>query len=163
MKGTNMKMATVCSVFLKAGMQEVSAVLASGNILFSSKQSAEDLNRVLAKAMADHFSYEAFLFVKNRAEIETIVLENPFDAEADYHVYSFVGQAGIEKVLLSEFERGEQHIGEEAQLVNGNFYWKVPKGSSVKTDLGKVLGKKKLKDSFTSRNINTMERVLNKM
>lgn len=35
-KGTNMKMAEVCEVFKKAGMVEVSSVLASGNIIFAS-------------------------------------------------------------------------------------------------------------------------------
>ena len=32
-KGTNMKMADVCKVFSDAGMQDVSSVLASGNII----------------------------------------------------------------------------------------------------------------------------------
>lgn len=71
-KGTNMKMAEVCTVFEKAGMNDVSSVLASGNILFSSEKDAKELKEILEESMSEHFSYEAFLFVKNQQEIETI-------------------------------------------------------------------------------------------
>jgi uncharacterized protein (DUF1697 family) len=37
-KGTNMKMAEVCALFQKSGMENVQAVLASGNIIFSSNK-----------------------------------------------------------------------------------------------------------------------------
>lgn len=162
-QGTNMKMAEVCSVFSKAGMRDVSSVLASGNIIFSSSQNPEDLISVLADAMAQHFSYEAFLFVKQAQEIEEIVAGNPFEPETDHHVYCFIGGTGVENLLMSEFEKGEKVSGEKAQLVYGNFYWKIPKGSSIDSSFGRILGRKKLKSIFTSRNINTMERVLKRM
>ena len=44
-----MKMADVCEVFEKAGMQDVSSVLATGNILFSSDKSAAELKKILEK------------------------------------------------------------------------------------------------------------------
>lgn len=162
-KGTNMKMAEVCSVFEKAGMKNVSSVLASGNILFSSDGKERELKGDLEKAMSAHFSYEAFLFVKNLEEIDAIVRENTFASDPEHHIYSFVGVDGIGKILLSEFEKSQQAPGEEARLIGANFYWKVPKGNTLQSEFGKILGRKHLKDSFTSRNINTMEKVLKKM
>jgi len=162
-KGTNMKMADVCSVFERAGVRNISSVLASGNIIFSSEKNAEALKPILEKAMSEHFSYDAFLFVKSEKEIETIFRDTPFEAEASYHIYSFVGVDGIERVLMSEFEKGMKAPGEEAQIVGSNFYWKVPKGNTLESEFGKILGRKNLKDSFTSRNINTFEKVLKKM
>lgn len=162
-KGTNMKMAEVCSVFAEAGMKDVSSVLASGNILFSSEEKVEELKSILEKAMSSHFSYDAFLFVKSQGEIEVISRENPFETDTGYHIYGFVGVDGIEKILLSEFEKSRKAPGEEAQLVGHNFYWRVPKGSTLESEFGKILGRKNLKDSFTSRNINTFEKVLKKI
>ena len=43
--GTAMKMAEVCDVFKKAGMKDVSSVLATGNILFESDEAPENLKQ----------------------------------------------------------------------------------------------------------------------
>jgi uncharacterized protein (DUF1697 family) len=53
--------------------------------------------------------------------------------------------------------------GEKAEIVNTVFYWRVPKGNTLDSSFGKVLGKKNLKDKMTSRNINTFEKILKKM
>ncbi len=161
-KGTNMKMAEVCTVFEKAGFQNVSSVLASGNILFSSDLQKDQIKKLLETAMSAYFNYEAFLFVKDQDEVHKIWSNNPFAALPDFHVYTFVGREQIEETMLAEFEKCEKEIGEEAKVVEGNFYWKVPKGNTLGSPFGKILGRKNLKDAFTSRNINTLEKVLKK-
>lgn len=162
-KGTAMKMAEVCSVFEKTGMGNVSSVLASGNILFSSDKTADVLRKRLEEAMSAHFSYEAFLFVKDKREVEVIFDHNPFEAHPDFHIYGFVGIDGIENILMEEFEKSGKAEGEEGRITEGNFYWRVPKGNTLDSGFGKILGRKNLKDSFTSRNLNTFEKVLKKM
>jgi|UniRef100_UPI00262F6C5C Uncharacterized protein conserved in bacteria len=162
-KGTNMKMADVCQVFKQAGMEDVVSVLASGNIVFSSDKKAEELKSILEKAMSDHFSYEAFLFVKSQEETESFWNSNPFEKNDDFHVYAFVGNKGVEDVLMSEFESAVKTKNEKAKIVNTIFYWQVPKGNTLDSSFGKILGKKSLKDQFTSRNINTFEKVIKKM
>jgi len=158
-----MKMAEVCSVFEKADMQDVSSVLASGNILFSSGRDRQELKSLLEKAMAAHFDYEAFLFVKEKSEIEAILSDNPFSPNPGFHIYGFVGVEGLEKILLTEFEKSGKATGEQGQIAGDNFYWKVPKGDTLGSEFGKILGRKTLKDAFTSRNLNTFEKVLKKM
>ena len=162
-KGTNMKMAEVCSVFKQAGANEVSSVLASGNILFTSDKKEDELKLLLEKAMSNHFSYDAFLFVIDIEGVEVIFNDNPFRADPHYHVYSFVGIEGIENLLMSEFDKAKKAAGEEAQIIGSNFYWKVPKGNTLEFEFGKKPGRRNLKNSFTSRNINTFEKVLKKM
>ena len=161
-KGTNMKMAEVCEVFKKAGMRDVVSILASGNIVFSSDKKAEDLKVILEKAMSEHFNYEAYLFVKSQQEIETFWNSNPFDKNANLHVYTFVGHNEVEKVLMKEFVNATKAENEKAEIINDIFYWQVPKGNTLDSTFGKVLGKKSLKDQFTSRNINTFEKILKK-
>lgn len=162
-KGTNMKMAEVCTVFQKAGMENISSVLASGNILFTSVKSKNELKALLEEAMSAHFNYEAFLFLKNKMEIETIFNKNPFEKHPDFHIYSFVGIAGIENILMETYENAKKVKGEDALIIANNFYWKVPKGNTLGSEFGKILGRKNLKDKFTSRNLNTFEKILKKI
>lgn len=159
-KGTNMKMADVCQVFKNAGMNDVSSVLASGNILFSSEKKEEELKKILEKAMSDHFSYEAFLFIKSDKEVEEYLSGNPFEKKDHLHCYAFVGNSGIENILMEEFQKASKAELEDAQIVKNNFYWQVPKGNTLDSTFGKILGRKNLKDQFTSRNINTFEKIL---
>ncbi|MDH6253894.1 uncharacterized protein (DUF1697 family) [Chryseobacterium sp. H1D6B] len=162
-KGTNMKMADVCRVFEKAGMENVGSVLASGNIIFSSDKKVQDLKKILETAMSDHFSYEAFLFIRSLEEIENFWTSIPFEKNEDFHVYAFVGSDEIEHVLLKEFDNASKTAHEKGKIMNGIFYWKVPKGNTLDSSFGKILGRKSLKDQFTSRNIHTFEKVLKKM
>ncbi len=162
-KGTTMKMADVCSVFQKAGMKNVSSVLASGNILFSSDKNKDELKKMLEKAMSEYFNYEAFLFLKDKNELEIICRNNPFKVGSEFHIYGFAGISEIEKILLTEFEKSKKVTDEQAKIVENNFYWKVPKGNTLESDFGKILGQKDLKNAFTSRNLNTFEKVLKKL
>lgn len=156
-------MADVCQVFKDAGMLEVSSVLASGNIVFTSDKNAGDLKKILEKAMSERFSYEAFLFIKSQEETEVFWNSIPFGKKDDLHIYAFVGNPGVENVLNAEFEAASKTENEKAEIVGEIFYWQVPKGNTLDSSFGKVLGKKSLKDQFTSRNINTFEKILKKM
>ncbi|SIQ31647.1 Uncharacterized conserved protein, DUF1697 family [Chryseobacterium sp. RU37D] len=162
-KGTNMKMAEVCQVFKDAGINDVVSVLASGNIVFSSDKKADELKKILEKAMSNYFSYEAFLFVKSDKETENFWKGNPFEKNESLHSYAFVGNDGIENFLMEEFKNASKTENEDAKIVNNIFYWQVPKGNTLDSTFGKILGKKSLKDKFTSRNINTFEKILKKM
>lgn len=153
-------MADVCQVFKEAGVQEVASVLASGNILFTSEKSPAELKKVLEKAMSDRFSYDAFLFIKSQPEIENFWNGNPFTKDENLHCYTFIGNDGVEDILMQEFETASKTGQEEGKIINNNFYWQVPKGNTLDSTFGKILGKKSLKDQFTSRNINTFEKIL---
>ena len=162
-KGTNMKMADVCKAFSNAGVENVSSVLASGNILFRSEKGAVELKSILEKAMSEHFGYDAFLFIKNEKEINDIFQNDPFPAIDDFHNYVFLGSEKVEETLLEEFEKANEAEGEKGKIVNNIFYWQVPKGQTLDSTFGKILGRKSLKEKMTSRNINTFEKIIKKL
>lgn len=162
-KGTSMKMAEVCTVFEKAGVKNAISVLATGNIIFKSEKSAEDLKTILEKALSKHFDYDAFLFIKSGEEVKQIFENNPFETSSEKHNYVFVSNNGFEKTLLEEFEKVENKDGEQAKILDGTFYWQVEKGNTLHSDFGKILGKKAMKNQFTSRNINTFEKIIKKL
>lgn len=162
-KDTNMKMKDVCAVFEKEGMQKVQSVLASGNIIFESDTKAAVLKETLEAAMSKAYSYDAHLFLLNKERLETIKENNPFAENSDNHIYVFLGAENIEKMLFDLFKKELPVKGEEATINKGYFYWQIPKGETLGSPFSKVLGRKDLKDKITSRNLNTIEKVLNKM
>jgi uncharacterized protein (DUF1697 family) len=161
-KGTNMKMAEVCQVFEEAGMQKVSSVLASGNILFRSDRDAVAIKKILEEAMSTHFSYEAFLFIRDEKEINSIFNNDPFQPIENFHNYIFIGTGKVEELLLEEFQKADKEEGEQGQIIDNVFYWQVPKGQTLNSTFGKILGRKNLKDQMTSRNSNTFEKIIRK-
>lgn len=162
--GIAMKMTHVCEVFAEAGMHEVSTVLATGNILFSSYLKDSQLKTILEKSLSDYFNYEAFLFLKTENKVRQIAENNPFQNSAESHIYAFTGLNGIEQKLLIEFNHSIKEENEKAEIKNNYFYfyWKVLKGNTLNSSFGKILGKKALKSQMTSRNINTIEKIVNK-
>ena len=158
-----MKMADVCKALESTGMQEVSAVLATGNIIFTSEENTIILKEKLQKSLSIAFNYEAFLFLKSKEDLRNILDHCPFEITTESHIYIFLGNIGIEKILLNQFANCLNiSAGEDAKISHDNFYWKVQKGNTLESEFGKILGKKSFKDQFSSRNIKTVEKVLNK-
>lgn len=113
--------------------------------------------------MSEYFNYEAFLFVKTAEETELFCTINPFEKKEDFHTYAFVGNENVANILMNEFENASKSENEKAEIVHNIFYWQISKGNTLDSSFGKVLGKKSLKDQFTSRNINTFEKILKKI
>ncbi|MDN5626763.1 MAG: DUF1697 domain-containing protein [Weeksellaceae bacterium] len=160
--GTNMKMAEVCQVFADAGMQNVTSVLASGNIIFSSGKDAAQLKEVLEKAMSQHFGYEAFLFIREEKDVIAMLQNDPFPVAEHCHNYVFIGSQKIEELLSDAFQKAIKADNEKGKTVNSIFYWQIQKGQTLGSEFSKILGKKSLKDQLTSRNINTLEKIIKK-
>lgn len=160
--GKSMKMADAVTVFEQAGMKNVTSVLATGNLIFSSESRAADLKVLLEKSLSDYFDYEAFIFLRTENEVKNMINKNPFEKSAENHIYVFVTTPGTEKILMQEFEKGNKTENEKAEIADGNFYWQITKGNTLDSDFGKILGKKALKDKLTSRNLNTFEKIINK-
>lgn len=160
--GRAMKMAEVCEVFRAAGMEQVSSVLATGNILFCSDTPAAELRDKLEKAMSEHYSESVSLFVKNSGEVKTIMENVPFASDPNLHLYVFISEPDFEKVLAEEFAKITPAPQEAAAVKNGVFYWQVPKGSTLDAGFSKILGRKDLKEKFTSRNLNTLQKIADK-
>lgn len=144
-------------------MADVTSILASGNIIFSSDQPAELLERLMEECMSTHFFYDASLFIRSKEEVCLLEKNNPFDMHDDYNVYAFVGLDGIERILMGEFNHSIPLPGENAEIVHAIFYWRVPKGNTLDSAFGSVLRKKHLKNKMTSRNINTFGKILQNM
>lgn len=157
--GTNMKMADVILVFENAGMKCVYTVLATGNVIFESDFNKFELRQMLEKEMSDYFLYPISLFVKSADDIFEILKSNPFQMDNNLHCYVFVTEKGAENEINAHFNSTKRIENEKAEIVNDIFFWQIPKGNTLDSEFSKILGKKSLKDKFTSRNINTMKKI----
>jgi len=161
--GKAMKMEDARGVFEKAGMTDVATVLASGNIVFRTDKPRGALRELLELALAGHYKAPVNLFVKSSDEVAAMLASAPFAEDADSHVYVFVCEPGFEKALLAEYEKIIPAENESAAVCGGFFYWQCAKGMTLDSGFSKILGRKDLKEKFTSRNINTIVKVSAKM
>jgi len=165
LNGRAMKMTDVCEVFRNAGMQQVTSVLATGNIIFQAKEDNPELSETLETALKEFFQMESKLFIKDTNEIKSILDAVPYTPEPEWHIYAFICEKGFEEALLEEYKTAASNgeTDEMAAVNNGYFFWRVRKGGTLDTPFSKILGNRKLKDRLTSRNINTIEKVYRKM
>jgi uncharacterized protein (DUF1697 family) len=157
--GRKMPMQGVCSVFQNAGMSEVSSLLATGNILFQSDRPQSELREILQSAMAAYYKSPVYLFVKSAEEIGNILKSCPFEQQEGLHCYVFVCESGFETKLIAEFQKITPLPLEKAALNNGEFYWQVPKGSTLDAGFSKTLARSDWQSAFTSRNLKTIAKL----
>ena len=161
--GKNMKMADVCNVFLQEAVQNVRSVLATGNILFESTLTKVELRCNLEKRMSEYYKTDINLLIKNKEEIEMILKSVAFAAHSDLHIYVFICENGFEQTLMDKFNSITPVANEKAQINGGQFYWQVSKGLTLDSGFSKILGTKQFKDKFTSRNINTIQKIFDNL
>ncbi|MCL2296355.1 MAG: DUF1697 domain-containing protein, partial [Methanomassiliicoccaceae archaeon] len=151
--GRTLKMAEVCEMFRSIGMEQVSSVLATGNIIFQTKGDMPKLRETLETALSKNFQMESKLFVKNTNEIKSMLDAVPYASDPDWHIYIFICDAGFEQVLVEEFKTAASsgRSDESAAVKDGYFYWRVRKGSTLDTPFSKILSSRRLKEKFTSR------------
>ena len=155
--GVNMKMADLAEVVRGLGYDEVATVLASGNVLFTTSESARSAKDRLEAALRERFGYEAWVHVLTRDAIAKIVDAYPYPRSADRHAYVvFILTADVRDELL---EVSLDPAVEQAEAGDGVIYWSVPKGSTLDSAMGKAQSSSRHKPWLTTRNLNTLEKL----
>ena len=157
--GRIIKMSELKACFEKNGFENVSTLLQTGNVMFShSEKNTDKLKEVIEQMLSEQFEYPAKTQVISLESLKGIVAANPFTgATADYHSYVIFIENNLEAELVAE--TGEQ-LGEEVRAGQGVVYWKVQKGKTLKSPLAKLLTKSKYKQFNTTRNINTLQKLI---
>jgi len=158
--GKTMKMAEVCHVIEQSGMHQATSVLASGNILFESSMPANLLRPHLEKALSAYYAFDVFLFVKTEVQVRDVLSCCPFAPESGMHIYAFIGEPGSETRLMDNFRKCVPIEEEQADISGGIFFWRTREGRTLDSGFSKALGKKDLRTVFTSRNIQTIEKIV---
>jgi uncharacterized protein (DUF1697 family) len=156
--GRIVKMADLKTCFEKAGFKNVSTLLQSCKVIFESDKTEPELKAQIEELLTKTFNYPAKAQVVSLDNLRKIVNANPFaNAAADHHQYVIFIENDLEIELVAE--AGKQ-LGEEVAAGQGVVYWRVQKGQTLKSPLGKLLTKSKYKQFNTNRNINTLQKIL---
>ena len=167
LRGINLGKRQLKSADLKAvvegmGFSEVKTILASGNVVFEAGDAApEAIERDLHAALAKATGLKSEVFVRNCAELEALVRDNPFADEArerpSFLVASF-HRAPVDADAIRRVADG--HAGPERIAVRGReLIIDYPEGQARST-LGAALQKAKLSQAGTARNWNTVLKLL---
>ena len=157
--GVNMKMADLAELVHELGYSDVKTVLASGNVVLESPDDGFVIKETLQSALRERFGYEAWVQVFTIAALQKIVAGYPFDRGRDgWHDYvMFTEKAETRDALLAVELDPEL---EKSAGGTGVVYWTVERGNTLGSKLGKTNGSAKYKAWLTTRNMNTLEKLL---
>lgn len=154
------KMTDLRACFDGLGFEDVSTVLQSGNVLFtSSSRSTDTLRRKIEAALTKAFDYPAKVQVYPISALEKAIREYPFDANQSdlQHYVVFVDKPAADAIREDavNLDKKTEDVRRGAQFI----YWRVRKGLSNKSAFAKVLSKAKHRDRNTVRNLNTLKKM----
>lgn len=163
--GNRLAMADLRDALEREDLEDVETVVASGNVLFSfDDRPSEGLSEMLAWIVKDRFGFETFAAVRSRAEVQSAIADNPFAADGDAaQVHTLFLEQAVDPaqfgVMMAAYEgRGPERIALGERCLYIDFVDGV--GGSRLT--GPFM-ERKLDCRGTARNINSLQRILDKM
>lgn len=156
--GIRIAMADLRALVSELGHGDVSTVLATGNVRFSS--GSEDIGMLRAQlesALSDRFGYDAFAFVHRRDHVAAVTDAYPFDERDGVHAYVVFVADGT---VLDQVVGADVDDEESVERGDGVVYWSVPQKKTLTSAFGKELGKPRYKATTTNRNLRTLRKIL---
>lgn len=158
--GVKLVMADVAKAFTDAGFTDVKTLLASGNVLLTSRSGVTAVRSGAETALRDAFGYDAWVLAYDLDTVRAISEAFPFEREVDgHHSYvTFVSDSDV----LDELTELAGDAADEERIARGEgvVYWQVPQASTLDSTIGKTMGKARYKSSTTTRNLRTVEKLL---
>ncbi len=148
-------------LFEDLGFQEVKTYLNTGNVFFISDLKSSDIKIKLEDELTQKFKYQANVLIYTLDELKEVVNNYPFEHKGnDYHRYIVLvrDEDKIKEIML---DVDEGNLTQD-QVESGEMaiYWQVPKGETLESVAGKIFAKANYKKFTTTRNINTLEKII---
>lgn len=157
------KMIDLKNLFQNMGFENVISVLATGNIIFTSNKTKNELYQIIKKTLCDYYVFAIDIFLKDFDEVKSILTNNPFEIKKGFYIQTFVCEDGFEYIIMNEFKKIEKLPQETAVINKNKFYWTFEKSTRMNSTFLKILSRNSLKHDFTLRTIGCIEKVYNKM
>ncbi len=154
--GNRMPMKELVRLLEAEGLGDVKTYIASGNVLFRSDRSHDDLKAMIENLVEKNFGFHSHLFLITLPHIEKLMAANPFkDHEhkgAAQHLFFIQGP-----ITKSDTERMDslKADNEAWHLTDECFYFYAPDGVGRSKLIEKLA--QCLKADMTARNLNTCE------
>ncbi len=157
--GVNIRMADLAALLAETGFRAVRTVLASGNALVDADDPAPVVKQRTESALRDRFGYRAWVQVLGVDAIRRVVDDYPFErARAGWHDYvTFVDEPAVLDDLAAV---PLDPALEQSARGDGVLYWTIPKGRTLESAQSRAQTTAARKPHVTTRNLNTLERML---
>lgn len=146
--------------FVKGGFRNPQTVLASGNVVIESQKSAAGIKSEVESFLFKDFKFRVRVFVIPFDKLKRLIAVRPFHTVGpEYHQY-LIFRENEEEADLSELQMDDNT---EAVLQStGIIYWRVLKGFTLESPFARYLAKLSRKEFTTTRNVNTLIKILAK-
>lgn len=152
-------MATLRDILSKAGFNNVKTYIQSGNIVFQASEKSNSLiEETVQKTIESHFGFLVSVIVKTKQELQLIFDSCIFSEEKKIKSYFIL----LNKIPDADLVKATSEIkyeNEEFYIINNTIYFYSSVGYG-RTKFNMNTFEKKLKVNATSRNFNTIKKLL---
>ena len=154
-------MQELAAALTEHGFAGVRTVLASGNVVLTAEgEEAAQVGADVHGVIRERFGFDIAVLPVPVPFVRTAVEEYPFPRAADRHAYVvFAERTEALAELLESAGRLDPAV-ERVQPGEGVLYWDAPKGETLTTAFGKHFGARQRSGAVTTRNLNTLEKIL---
>ena len=149
---SSLKMADGKAIADELGLESVRTYIASGNLLFHSKEPEEKLRRMLEAALQQHMGKDIRVMLRTAREMEAAVRANPFTDAPPRSVQAFFMNEAPPKNLLQTV----RNVADDERVAAGVREVYVAYGE-------KGIGRSRLRipaaEAGTARNMNTVQKL----
>ena len=156
--GVRVPMPRLREVLTEAGAREVTTWLATGNVRLDFDGTADDLKTTAECFLSDEFGHDAYVLVRDAAQLAGIVDGWPFTPDDAHHRYVVLGGAPAHDDAQAAIEANPSD--EHVLAAGEDLYWRTLKGTTTTSPVAKVLARPRWKSTTTTRNLNTLEKML---
>jgi len=155
----SIKMADLRESLEHIGFQNVQTYIQSGNVIFDTDiEGKEKIQDVVHAVILKDFGFNVPTLAVTREAVESILEANPFTGEEENKLYFVLLKSPPEKSLVDQFNE-MQFENEDFHITNDCVYLLCKKGYG-NSKLSNNLIERKLKVEATTRNLKTMEKLL---
>lgn len=164
--GISIKMADLKAAIEDMGYKKVTTVQAAGNVIVETKDevmTAAEHKHLLEAGLSKRFGYDAKLIMKTADQVMDLLKEafHHTVPEDCHHYVLLCDDLDLADELSLLFESVPKAPQEQLLVETHGMYWITPKGNTLSSNFGsKVLGNKKYKALLTSRNMNTLQKIV---
>jgi len=152
-------MAELCELLTKSGFKNVQTYIQSGNIILRSlEENTQKIEEVIKNAILDYFGFEVSVLAKTKSDLIRIFDESPFSGVEKKASY-FIMLHDIPSEELVKIASEKVYDGEAYKIIKNCIYYYSAKGFG-QAKFNTNFFERKLKTFATSRNFNTMVKLL---
>jgi uncharacterized protein (DUF1697 family) len=163
--GNKVKMTDLKAALEACGLENVSTVTASGNVLFDHAKAADAaLAKQIGDCVKDRFGFRTFAAVRTAAELTAAVGESPFRGDSEdkfVHIHFLdapLREAAFQALLAAHDGKGQEKFAPGSAHVHIDFVDGVGRSKVTAPFLEKHLG-----CMGTARNLRSLERIVEAM